>query len=147
MQTETTTTKATFSTEQLDTALLGAPHRGIEGCFEVFDRSAIGDKLILLKDTAYQVKNSLFLEGDHIDVGIEKRYLTPQAISTIKEFGHVEDPTEDFVLTIDSVPVNVKVITRHYPWFKDLNSLIYKYEIVYLPNPFENYWKARFIIQ
>lgn len=144
---ETTTTKVTFSQDELDTALLGAPNQGVEGVLQLFDRHGLDRNLIMLGHTAEEIKNDQRLSGESVEVGIEQRYLTPEVISTLKVMGGIEDPTKDFTFNVGKVPVNVKVITRRYKFFENTDPHMYVVEFVRLPNPFDTYWHARGIVQ
>lgn len=49
--------------------------------------------------------------------------------------------------TVMNVPVRIKVIKRNYEFLKNLDRKWYLYDEYLFANPFEKYWKARFIVQ
>src|SRR3990167_9282819 len=125
--------------EQLDKALLDA--------FDLMQRCLLDTTFIVLGDAAKCIKERRGLDCNKLEFGIEKRYLTPEVMSTLKEWvkgGQFVD--NGFSYVFEGVPVRFKYITRRYRFFKNLDSQIYMPEWYKIANPFKNYWKARFLI-
>jgi hypothetical protein len=109
---------------------------------------------VLLKDTARSIVDKQKLEGDGIYIGVMKKDVNETALSTIKFYlTGVRDPrtTElrenGFDYEWNGVPVHVKFIERKYKFFKNPDFRFYMANNYSIPNPFENYWTARFIIK
>ena len=129
-----------ISQEQLDKALLDS--------FDLMQRCLLDNNYIVLGDAAKCLKEGRGLDCDKLEFGIEKRYITPEVLSTLKEWvkgGQFAD--NGFSYTFEGVLVKFKFITRKYKFFKELDSRIYTPEWYKIANPFENYWKSRFLIQ
>ena len=127
-----------FTHEQLDKALFNVE--------DIFGRAMC--PFLLLGQTAKDVVEELYLSGNHVEVGVEERYLTKGVRSTLKTYiKNIEFKDEGFVYEVEGVPVKVKFIKKRYPFFKYPDSYFYLAGDYKLPNPFESYWKARFLIR
>ena len=49
--------------------------------------------------------------------------------------------------TYNGVPVEIKILKRRYNFFENYDPVTYNYDDFKLANPFEKYWKARFLLQ
>jgi len=128
-----------LSQEQLDKALLDT--------FDLMQRCLLDTTFIVLGDAAKCIKERRGLDCNKLEFGIEKRYLTPEVMSTLKEWvkgGLFVD--NGFSYVFEGVPVRFKFIKRKYKFFENLDSQIYMPEWYKIANPFKNYWKARFLI-
>ena len=114
---------------------------------DLFARCVLDTKYFLLGDTAKAAKENGFLSGPCIEVGIEDRYLTPEVRSTLKQFGHVDNPGDNWEYEVAGVPVKVKVIHNKYDFFKHPDIKYWAYDDYQLPNPFDTYYKSRFLIK
>lgn len=134
--------KPSFPTEALEKAL-----RDVE---DLMDSCVLSPNYILLGDTALAVWEKRGLSGDGIDVGLPTRYATAETRSTIKTTlanQGVEVGENGFTYLVDNVPVRVKLIHRKYRFFDHLDGVLYNFGDYQLPNPFELYWKSRFLVQ
>jgi hypothetical protein len=120
---------------------------------DIFYRSLLENKFILLKETARSIKEDNLLAGESIDIGIEHRYLTKEVRSVFNEYledRYHEKPVIDwdkgFTVVRDGITINVKFIKRKYGFFTQPDSTFYVGESYSLPNPFNTYWKTRNII-
>lgn len=115
---------------------------------DLMHRVLLQDNFLLLGMIAKCVYEDKFLEGDGIDCGIEKKYLTPEVINTLRTWTKAQITDKGLVYEIfEGVPVRIKFINRRYPWFSHPITKIYGVEEYQIPNPFEKYWKARFLIK
>src|SRR3990167_1725076 len=118
---------------------------------------------MLFGDTANGVKEGK-LYGDKIELGIQSKYLTKDVLSAIKthlqyeidrgrcEYSEVSDKWIKYTWKLNksdlvSVPIECKVIHRNYQFFKNPDHVVYNYDEFRVPNPFEKYYKARFIVR
>ena len=116
--------------------------------FDLMQRCLLDQNFITLGDAAKCIKENRGLDCNVLEFGIEKRYLTPEVMSTLKEWvksGQFTD--KGFMYTFEGVPVKFKFIVRKYAFFKNLDLRIYSPEWYKIANPFSNYWKARYLIQ
>lgn len=121
-------------------------------------------------DTARGIKDQN-LTTDKITGAIHKRHLQPEVRSAIKtqldywQESHVIDSYEftdnvirwgfnkiitekgDTLKFNKPIPVEFKILTRRYNFFEHPDPVTYNYDDYKLANPFEKYWKARFIVQ
>ena len=139
-----TSKKVEFRTDHLEKALLDVD--------DLMIRSLLQNVYLTLLDTAKAFKDQIGLYGDGIDIGIEKRYLTHEVMSTFKSpiiMKHRPSQWTDsgFVYYVGEVPVRVKFINRNYGFFRNPDVKFYLAEEYQIPNPFDNYWKTRFLIQ
>ena len=104
---------------------------------------------ILLGNTADAVKFDKHLEGDGIDVGIKKTALTQYVYSILDSELHLkpEEIDDGFTYMVGQVPVRVKVYKLDYQFFKYPDVKVYMYGTYSLPNPYNNYWRARGLIR
>ena len=129
-----------FSHEELNKALLDIEDLMARAFVDFFP----------LHETAECIKRQKPLTGDAVYVGATIKHMrTRFAAETISAFigKGVEDVQHDFEYNVGEVPVRVKVITRNYGFYKYPDRTIYEYGDYLLPNPFETYWKARFLVR
>ena len=129
-----------LSLEQLNKAMLDV--------FDLMQRCLLDQNFIVLGNAAKCVKENRGLDGDKLEFGIEKRYVTTEVLSTLKEWvkgGQFVDNGFEYIF--EGVPVKFKFINRKYHFFKNLDSKIYSPEWYKIANPFSNYWKSRYLIQ
>lgn len=126
-----------FSSDQLMKAL-----RDVE---DLIERTLC--PYLLLGDTALDIKDNLLLHGSKITVGIENKYLTKEALSTLQTLlKNVEITEKGFTYMVGEVPVQVKFIRKKYGFFKYPDAKMYWGGEYKIPNPFDKYWKSRRII-
>ena len=103
----------------------------------------------LLDQTAWCVKHDLLLDGTGIDIGIRNKSLTQFVYDIVKTNLNLmpEDINNGFEYKVGEVPVRVKVYTRDYNFFKYPDVKVYQFGAYQLPNPFDNYWKARGLVR
>jgi len=134
------TSGAEFSTEKLESAFFDV--------FDLMQRCLLQDTFLTLGETGLALDEKRPITGDGIDIGIEKRYLTKEVRSTLRTFHPESEITDGGMAYIHfSVPVRIKFINRNYKFFKHPESAFYLADEFRIPNPFRNYYKARFIIQ
>jgi hypothetical protein len=121
---------------------------------DVMDRALLGLSMIAHKDTAKAMKDATDLYGDGIDFMVEAKYINENTIGVLKSIrdsehlipAGTEITDKGFEYEYRGVPIRVKFIHRSYPWFKNLDGVFYATGNYKVPNPFENYWKARHIV-
>ena len=126
--------------DKLDQALLDA--------FDLMQRCLLDTTFIVLGDAARCIKERRGLDCNKLEFGIEKRYVTTEVLSTLKDWvkgGQFVD--NGFSYVFDGVPVKFKYIRNKYKFFKDLDTVFYMPEFYKVANPFDKYWRARFLIQ
>ena len=100
--------------------------------------------------TADCVKHQKLLQGDAIYVGVSiKEMRTRYVYETIAQYLNKgkEEVQENFEYFVGKVPVRVQVYKKNYEFFQYPDRTIYYYGDYLLPNPFDKYWKARFLVK
>lgn len=106
---------------------------------------------ILLGEVARQIRensDTLFdlKVNEQIEWGITEKDLTSEKVSLFKTWGFKENE-KGFEYTFENIPIQIVVIKGDYPFFKNLDTKFYKVDEYKIPNPFEEYWKNRTLIQ
>ena len=122
-----------------------------EGLFFVED---LMDQLLtpyfLHNKTAYSVKHNMLLEGNGIDVLIRDKSFTQYVYDILADkFKLTKDQVKNgFELkSVSGVPIRINVYTRDYKFFKYPDHVVYEFGTYQLANPFDVYWKSRFLIR
>ena len=128
-----------FSQAELERALLEF--------HDLMARCLLQDEFIVLKDSAKALREQRGLDGNGVDVGVKKKDLNQGVMNTLKEYATKDIQDDGFTWHFDNVPVRVKFITRNYSFFQNLDLAWNGPEVYKIPNPFEKYYKARFLIR
>ncbi len=126
---------------------------------DLLDRSLI--EFMVLKDLAKFMVNERHGWDQRpdkltsVDLGIKKNSLNEFGYSTLKTmFETYHDYitnlqwNNDFIrFNYKDVPVFIRIINRNYKFFQNPDSVFYRVETFKIPNPFDGYWLARFIIK
>ena len=103
---------------------------------------------MLLDDTAEQVIHETPLDVPEISVGVQQKHLTRESKSTLKSLiPDLVDADVSLGYTHNGVPVTIWVIQRRYKFFQCPDIRFYNITHFFVPNPFQSYWKARFLIK
>ena len=122
---------------------------------DVMDRALLSLDMIMHKDTAKAMREEMELYGDGIDIMVEDRYVIDNTIGILESLRDSEhlipagtEITKDgFEYEYRGVPIRVKFLHQRYPWFQQPDGVFYATGNYRVPNPFEKYWRARFIIR
>lgn len=120
---------------------------------QIFDFAESGMlSYVLLGDVAKQLYdgvdgfNGNELKVDKVEWGLQERYLTQEVKSLFQSWGF--KPTEKgYYYEQSGVPVYLHIIKRKYKFFEIPDMRFYQADYFKLPNPFENYYKSRGLIQ
>ena len=145
MGTDVTETK--FTKDQLDTAL-----RAMWDLLEYCEWTPT-------HETAKGIKDGE-LYGDKITGQIHKRFMVDEhnefrsSIKTMldawvhsKFIPSYEWTDEKISWVYEGVPCELAILQRRYKFFDNLDFAYYNYDDFKMPNPFEKYFKARFIVR
>ena len=112
-------------------------------------RCLLNTSFLCLGDIGKAIKENSDFSGQELEFGIEKRYITPEVMSTLKSFCPLDTLFTDtgFVYKFGNVPVKVRFINRRYEFFRFPDQFVYWAGEYKIPNPFAKYLKARWIIQ
>lgn len=104
---------------------------------------------LALGDIGKAIKDNLDFDGSELEFGLEERYVTREVLSTLKTFAPPDAvfTEKGFSYTFGEVPVKVRFIKRKYSFFTNPEKMIYGVGEYQIPNPFEKYYRARWIIQ
>lgn len=101
-------------------------------------------------ETAVAVKEQRPLTGEAIYVAIFLKDARTRYSAEVISAGTgktQEDILDDFEYLVGEVPVKVQVIKRNYQFYRYPNQIIYNYGNYLLPNPWDIYWKSRFLVR
>lgn len=131
-------TMPTFSHSQLWTALRDA--------VDLMDGLHLPG--FLLGNTARAAWDNVDLTGNEVVFGLKKGEYTDLTKSLIKALrpSAITEENEARYL-VGEVPVRIKVIKRKYEFLQNLDRKWYLYDEYLFANPFEKYFKARYIVQ
>lgn len=119
--------------------------------YDVAERAML--PYVLLGDAARQLFdgvdgfNGNDIKVDKLEWGMFEKNLTPEIKSLFLVWRFEPWLDKGFKYEFQGVPVYVHVITRKYKWFDVPDMKFYGPDFFKIPNPFEKYWKARFIIK
>lgn len=108
---------------------------------------------VLLSDAARQLYdgkdgfNDSNIEVDKLEWGIFARNLTPEVQSLFRAWNFETWEDKGFKYQFGNVPIYVYVFTKKWKFFELPDMRFYGPDYFKIPNPFEKYWKARFIIK
>jgi hypothetical protein len=101
---------------------------------------------ILTLDTARCVKEGIPMEGNKITAVVKYNEATRNKRNTFASYSNVVIDDEGFNYEFNGVPVEIKFIKKKYGFFENPDSKVYMAGFYSLPNPWDNYWKSRFLI-
>lgn len=115
---------------------------------------------VVLKDTAYDIVKGPEKLGisKGVYLGVEKRYMTPEVWSSLRTFSahdksgfismmdDYKETPKGFEWKFQGVPIYVQVIKRNYKFIRNPDFKFFRLEEYRIPNPFDNYWKARMFV-
>lgn len=139
--------QVSFSLDQLNEALYHA--------VDITDRCLL--PFMLLGETARSIKQDWTLSGDGIYLGTRKGNVTFEVGSTLRTLASgvdinlgIKDFKEDaegFSWVYRGVPISIKIIHRNYEFMKQPDFVWYMAEQYNVPNPFDKYYKARYLVR
>ena len=133
-QKKSSTNSMSFSPSELQAALLDVQ--------DALERAQI--KFIVLREAAYSLFFYEDLKGESITVGVPYRQWMPECVSILKAWRpQVQDDDHGMHYMVGNVPVNIRVIHKNFKFLNDPDSRTYYDCFLYIPNPFNNYWRSR----
>ena len=113
--------------------------------------------IVVLDNTADSVWSGTDLYGEGITIAIFEKNDTAPLRTALdiccksyerKPYGYLVNYKLESDQQVE-VPIKIKVIKRKYKFLDSgsLDSKLYNYEYYFLPNPFRDYWKARFLVR
>lgn len=130
-----------FSQDEVNAALYNVD--------DLMSRALIQTVYLAFADIGRAIKENVDFDGQELEFGVERRYVTPEVLFVFKSYTPPEaEFTEDgFSYKVGRVPVEIKFVSRRYKFFEHPEKLIYKAGEFQIPNPFDKYFKARWIIR
>lgn len=121
-----------------------------QALFEMYDiAQALHLNYFLTFDTAKQVKDDLFLEGEKLTFGVLEKDWTEYAEGALRTIAArdkkdiiIDDKYVRF-LANNGVPIEIKIVKTKYKFLEHLDNSFYKAENFPIPNPWEQYWGKR----
>jgi len=126
-------------------------HQQIEGALfyleDLLERAQI--PFILLEGLARQVHDGVpYFSLNEINVGVEEKYLKETGQGFLKIVAP-ELYIDDNVISFEKggVPITIWIIHKKWKFFQNPDTKFYGITEFKLPNPFEKYWRSRFLIK
>jgi len=136
--------------EKLNTALREA--------FDLFESCAI--ECMPIKETGKAIRDGRLLSGDRISIGLQKKYLSYSTMSTLINYmrdkcerGNSDtftfDPDDQRLISFEheGVPIDIHIIEKKWKFLHSPEAVMYNFDYFILPNPYEAYYKSRFLFR
>lgn len=130
-------------TMQFDSNKINAAMRYI---YDTLERCVLYDAFIL-GDAGKAIYEGKQIDSVPIEVGIREKAFTPNVSSLFKEWKFTEDEKGNWNTSFEGIPITFKIIKRDYAFLKHPDRKFYDVDEYSIPNPFEKYYKARFIVR
>lgn len=131
--------KVSFTSEQITLALYYLE--------DTMDRAQL--PFFLLEGAARQVKDNIpYLSLTQIDAGVEEKYVQGSGLAMLKIVLpniYVDQNTISF--EYDKVPIVIWIVKKKWKFFQNPDTVFFGICNFKIPNPFERYWKSRFLIK
>ena len=119
---------------------------------DIMERTLLVNSFLILGDTGKAMYEHKDLSGSGLEVGIEQRYLTKEVMSTFRTYRPQAEFTDGGMTYISEfekcdVPISIKFIQQNYNFFPHPDTVFYLAGNYKIPNPFEKYLKARWLIR
>ena len=147
MKGSSTNGQAVFSQTQLDEAF--------NHFNDIMDRCLCS--FVLFGETARSIKQDEKLQGDGIYAGVrilDFTQSTSSMLTTMASNVDIHLGIENFKKTekvfnweFKGIPIRIKLVHRRYKFIDNPDFVWYYAENYKIPNPFNKYWKMRFLIQ
>ena len=121
--------------------------KALHDTYDLMQRVLLDAVYIAANDTARSIQEDRWLDIHKLEFYIEKRYITPEVISTLREWATPEIRENGFDYMFEGVPIHFRFIKRNYRFFRNPDVKIFQYGPFQIPNPFDNYWRSRHFIQ
>lgn len=121
--------------------------KALDYVYDILDRSSID--YMLFGDTAYSIVNNTMPKFQKITLGVKKQDLTEFALRILELTvpGAVNDGHKIKFDSPDGVPIEIRIITKEYPFFRNPDTILFRMDAYHIPNPFPDYWKIYRLIQ
>lgn len=114
--------------------------------YDTLEALMLTNHYTLLGNAAKAVKDEDYTPFALLEVGIQTNRLTPEVRQSLKEWKY-KITDRGWEQTYMNVPIVFKEIKRNYHFFQNPDTKFFDVDEYKLPNPWDNYWKSRFIIQ
>jgi len=130
--------------KEINVALLD---KALDYVYDILDRCLI--EYMLFGDTAYSIINNTPPKVQKITLGVKKQDLTEFSLRILELTvpNAVNDGNKIKFDSPDGVPIEIRIITKDYPFFNHPDTILFRMDAYHIPNPFENYWKIYRLIQ
>jgi hypothetical protein len=100
----------------------------------------------LLGDASNAVRFEDYTPFKTLEVGIQTKRLTPEVKQSLKEWGY-QTTDKGWEQEKFNTQILFKEIKRNYQFFQNPDTRIFDVDEYKIPNPFDTYWKSRFLVQ
>ncbi len=114
--------------------------------YDTIEGMVLQNHYTLLGDAAKAVRYEDYQPIPKLEVGLQTNRLTPEARQSLIEWGYTKTD-RGYEQMKFNVPIIFREVKRKYRFFQHPDTRFFDVDEYKIPNPFENYWKARFIVQ
>lgn len=101
----------------------------------------------LLGETSNQALADVELNVDKIEIGVLKKDFNETTIRLFNTFLPGLEQGDVIKLEKDGIPIEIKIIQRHYKFFDNPDIVFYMADEYKIPNPYSKYWQSRYLIK
>lgn len=109
---------------------------------DMLGRSQI--EYMLFGDTAFSLINNTRPKFNKISLGIKRQDFTEfgKRILELTIPGAEIDDHKIKFFSEDEIPIEIRIINKHYSFFDNPDRVFYLAEAYWIPNPFDEYWRV-----
>lgn len=121
--------------------------KALDYVYDILDRSSI--EYMLFGDTAYSIINNTPPKFQKINLGVKHYDLTDFAkrIFSLTVPDAINDGHKIKFKSPEGVPIEIRIITKDYPFFNNPDTILFRQDAYHVPNPFQDYWRIYRLIQ
>ena len=101
----------------------------------------------LLGETSQQAIADVELNVDKIEIGVLKKNFNETTKRLFLTFLPGLELGDVVKLERDEIPIEIKIIQRHYGFFDNPDNVFYMADEYKIPNPYQKYWEVRYLIK
>ena len=101
----------------------------------------------LLGETGEKVLVEDELLVDKVEIGILEKNFNDTTQRLFRGFVRDAEYGDTVKLEREGVPIELKIIKKHYKFFENPDTVFYRADEYKIPNPWHKYWKSRYLIK
>jgi len=121
--------------------------KALDYVYDILGRAQVD--FMLFGDTAYSIYKNTIPKYQKINLGVMRHDMTEfgRRILMLTTPGIVEEDGKMKFDSPDGVPIEIRLVQKDYPFFKNPDSVLFRGDMYNIPNPFDAYWRVYRLIQ